>query len=368
MPCSYTKIKRLTAPNTKKIRIKDIAARANVSPGTVDRVLHNRGEVKEETRVKIMAIIDKFGYTPNLLAKSLASRKTHKLAVLIPEADHMNSYWQKPLIGIREASSELKDFNTEVGIFNFNATDEESFKKAVKSVLASKPEGVVFDPLFKETSLDFTEILDALHIPYVYIDVNLEKGNNLAYFGQEAERSGYAAAKLMSFMVRESETILVVKLADRKAISRHLNLREHGFRRFFTEKKSNNLPSILSVEIDMLNSDEPDITLHTFFNTQKNIKGIFVPNSRVYKVARYLEKNLKTNIALIGYDIIDENLYFLEKEVIDFIISQKPEDQGYKGLMALFNYIHKNKVDHKINYSPIDIIMKENIDYYKNFK
>ena len=47
--------------SSNKIRIKDIAQLANISPGTIDRVLHNRGEVKEETRNKILKIIDELG-------------------------------------------------------------------------------------------------------------------------------------------------------------------------------------------------------------------------------------------------------------------------------------------------------------------
>ena len=57
----------------KSIRIKDIALRAGVSIGTVDRVLHKRGEVSEETQQKIQQIIDELDYRPNLLASSLAS-------------------------------------------------------------------------------------------------------------------------------------------------------------------------------------------------------------------------------------------------------------------------------------------------------
>ena len=353
--------------DSKKIRIKDIATHAKVSSGTVDRVLHNRGEVKEETRKKVLSVINKFGYTPNLLAKSLASRKIHSIAAIIPDASDNNPYWNKPLIGLREASAEVKDFNTEVTIFTFNATDESSFRKVMKEVLDKKPEGVVFDPVFKEASLDFIEILDALNIPYVYIDIDLDKGNNLAYFGQDAERSGYAAAKLMHYALQKSSVILVVKLADRKAITRHLNLREQGFNRYFKEKYPDAQPTVISVEIDLLEQSEPHNSLNKIFREGKNIGGIFVPNSRVFKVAEFLESAGMNDIVLIGYDLIEKNIHFMEKEVIDFIISQKPEEQGYKGLMALFNYIHKKRVETKINNSPIDIIMKENIDYYKNF-
>ena len=67
----------------QKIRIKDIAEKAGVSIGTVDRVIHNRGQVKEETRQRIKNIIDTMEYTPNLFAKSLSMKKNFKIGVII---------------------------------------------------------------------------------------------------------------------------------------------------------------------------------------------------------------------------------------------------------------------------------------------
>jgi LacI family transcriptional regulator len=87
-----------------KTRIKDIAKMANVSVGTVDRVLHNRGEVSLETRKQVMSIVDQLGYTPNLIAKSLALKKNHEIAVLIPSSANDNPYWDMPLSGIKQAN------------------------------------------------------------------------------------------------------------------------------------------------------------------------------------------------------------------------------------------------------------------------
>ena len=58
-----------------KIRIKDIAALAGVSTGTVDRVLHNRGEVSQKSREKIEKILTELNYQPNIYATALASKK-----------------------------------------------------------------------------------------------------------------------------------------------------------------------------------------------------------------------------------------------------------------------------------------------------
>ncbi len=74
------------------IRIKDVAERAGVSVGTVDRVLHQRGEVSPETREIVLKIIDELEYSPNLLASTLASSRTHNIAVLIPAATGENQY------------------------------------------------------------------------------------------------------------------------------------------------------------------------------------------------------------------------------------------------------------------------------------
>ena len=102
--------------NSNKLRIKDIAQLAGVSVGTVDRVLHNRGEVKEETKVRIHKIVKELGYTPNIIAKSLASKKTYQIAVLLPGPQHGNPYWEKPLDGISKAAAEIKDFNAVVQV------------------------------------------------------------------------------------------------------------------------------------------------------------------------------------------------------------------------------------------------------------
>jgi len=60
--------------NKKEVSgVKEIARRAKVSIGTVDRVLHNREGVSEKTKTKINKIIQELDYQPNILARRLAS-------------------------------------------------------------------------------------------------------------------------------------------------------------------------------------------------------------------------------------------------------------------------------------------------------
>ena len=52
---------------------------------------------------------------------------------------------------------------------------------------------------------------------------------------------------------------------------------------------------------------------------------------------------------------------------IDFLICQKPERQGFVAANLLFDHLVKKEKVNRENYTPIDIITKENIDYYSSF-
>ena len=68
----------------EKIRIKDIAERAGVSAGTVDRVLHGRPNVSPEARKKVEQALREMDYHPNMYASALAFNKAYHFIVLMP--------------------------------------------------------------------------------------------------------------------------------------------------------------------------------------------------------------------------------------------------------------------------------------------
>ena len=69
-----------------QMRIKDIAAEAGVSPATVSRYLNNRpGQMTEETRARIAAVIARTGYRPRAAARNLRSSRTTLIGVLLAD-------------------------------------------------------------------------------------------------------------------------------------------------------------------------------------------------------------------------------------------------------------------------------------------
>jgi DNA-binding LacI/PurR family transcriptional regulator len=65
--------------------IADIAKKANVSVSTVSYAINGTRTISEETRQRIFAVMNEFGYQPNALARGLASKKSHIIALLYPD-------------------------------------------------------------------------------------------------------------------------------------------------------------------------------------------------------------------------------------------------------------------------------------------
>lgn len=87
--------------------IKDVAARAGVSPSTVSRVVSNHPRISEKTKRQVRLAMEELGYHPNVLARSLAKKSSEAIGVLIPsttEEFFMNPFFPELLRGISEVA------------------------------------------------------------------------------------------------------------------------------------------------------------------------------------------------------------------------------------------------------------------------
>ena len=115
-----------------KVRIKDIAEIANVSVGTVDRVIHKRGEVSAGTRQRIEQLLEQFNYKPHIAARSLALKREIHLAIMMPEAVSDHSFWEMPRQGIRQAVESLGHEQLVLHHFYFDQSDRRGFSAMVE--------------------------------------------------------------------------------------------------------------------------------------------------------------------------------------------------------------------------------------------
>ncbi|PBJ08240.1 D-ribose-binding periplasmic protein precursor [Flavobacterium sp. ACN6] len=306
----------------------------------------------QETVDKVNAIIEEFGYKRNILASNLALNKKFHFAVFLPKSETLE-YWKSQVDGIEKAAVEFSKFGIVLDYFfyDYNLT---SFKESSQKVLEFDCDGLLFAPIFYEDSVRFLNEYQKKNIPVVMIDSNISEGNDHAYVGQDAFQSGYLAGRLISFAVKNERQVLIFKITrEIESTSVYLQ-RIDGFYSYF--KDHNELTNFKFSEVTLKDSRIDQLSLEMF----SGVSSIFVPNSRAYIVAEFLEKNNIKGVRIIGFDLLKENIEYLNKGIIDFLINQRPEDQGYMGINYLYKKLVLQEDVESTNYIPLEIILKEN--------
>ena len=328
-------------------------------------MLHNRGEVAESTKKKILQIINELNYEPNILASTLASKKFATFSTLFPKPPSPDGYWNKPFVGVQKRIAELKQYGVQIQAFSFNQADSKSFVTAAEEILELQPDGVVMAPFFKKEALEFIDKLKKLKIPFVFIDSEIKDAGQLSYIGQDSYQSGLVSGKLLDLILPEGN-ILVIHFAKEMDNQNHLVQREKGFYNWF-EKNEKNVHELYTTDVP--DTDNPKWMEKVEAKIRsKNIKGIFVTNSKVFHIGRLLNTLKLNDIQVIGHDLLKENVECLKNDKVQFLICQRPEEQGYSSVNKLFRSVVQKREIAKENYTSIDIITKENVDYYNEFK
>ncbi len=347
----------------KIVRIKDIALKANVSTGTVDRVLHERGKVSEKVKEKVLKIIKDMNYEPNLMARALGSSKTYTFAALIPDEQH-DAYWHDPKLGIAKAERELKQFGIFIKYYLFNPYKAETFINCAKELSADKIDGIILAPIFYREVLSFLELWKKKNIPFVLFNTQIPDHNPLSYIGQDSYQSGYLAGKLMHYGLPDPCSILIAHFDEDISNAAHLSKKEQGFRNYFVHNHVEQQYSIIKAELNSANFFDFSEKLGNLLENTPDLDGVFVTTSKAFEVAAYFKQRRTKKIKIVGYDLLPKNIHYLNTGNISFLINQNPKGQGYWGINQLADYLVFKKEVPAIKYLPLDIITKENVNYF----
>lgn len=348
----------------KQVRIKDIAEKAGTSIGTVDRVLHNRGEVAEKTREKILKIARELQYQPNILAQALTTKKHYSIATLIPQGNDDNAFWLLHPIGIENAIKDLRPFKVDVKFYFFELHNEADFMMKAREMLADKPEGVIMAPILKKESIQLCNELKGRNIPFILIDTAIENSDCLSFIGEDAYQGGRVAASLIDYGVHPDKDILIVNIAKDLGNTQHLNRRNQGFMSYFLDTGKNRGMKI-TVEIPSTDKVVVEQKMDKIFESNPNIGAVLVSSAKTHVIARYLQSKKDKDIILVGYELTKKNIDFLKKGVIQFLIGQKPIELSEKAVKKLFDYLSTRQIPAKEEFQPVEIINVENVDLVK---
>ena len=346
-----------------KITIHDIARKAGVSAGTVDRVIHNRSGVSENTRKEVLKFIKVLDYQPDVLARALASKKGIRIAAIYPGLKSGKPFWSLPEIGMEKAVAEYRHFGMQLEKYPFELSEPSSFMKQAQKLFKTTSDGIILAPGLMKEAEWFTKKCRSLNIPLIYINSRLDSGDFLSYIGQDSYASGKVAAGLMNEVISKEKVIAIFNIEQHPETQVHINEREMGFIDHSINEYGKSEKSILIFNITNANARSVNADLEKIFSSN-SIAGVYITNSRAYLIAQWLEIHKKYCPVVIGYDLIVENRKMLNKGIISFLISQKPEEQGYKSITTLFNFLVLGRKAEQNQLLPIDILTIENIPYY----
>ena len=348
----------------EKIRIKDIAERAGVSVGTVDRVLHDRPNVSQPAREKVEKALKDMNYQPNVYASALAYNKSYVFYLIIPKHES-EAYWEEIEEGARKCEDVRRDFHIDVEIRYYERSSEESFHEVAEQTIADSPEGVIVVPSGLDVTRNFTDQLHKMGVPFILLDSFMPDLKPLSFFGQDSFCSGFFAAKmLMMIAYKEKEIMLMRQVKDGKVVSKQQDNREVGFRHYMHD----HFPNVKINTLDLpLGGTRPEYikSLEKYFTTHADTHHCITLTSKAHIVGDFLLKTNRRDIQIMGYDMVEKNARCLREGSISFLIAQHAYMQGYNCVETLFRALVLKKKVVPVNYMPIELLMKENVDFYR---
>ena len=352
--------------NGSHIRIKDIAARAGCSIGTVDRVIHKRGKVSEEVQKRILQIMKELNYKPDPSARALASKRTLTLGILLPSFRRVE-FWELPNLGINEAIEHYSEQGFDIHTIKHKYNNKEQFYREGMKMITEPTDGIILSPSSYRESVRLARSYFQHNKPFILIDSDIEGIPALSFIGKNPIQSGQTVARLIHQVTRHIPGRKTVWTLN---ISKNLNqmysflARESGFMSYFAEKHLQDEFGFRTIEMEDNGTQKEIENQMAVLLENSQPHAIYVTGSRVHKIAAAL-KRLKPEKKplLIGHDLIEANRERVMDETIDFLIEEEGRRQGAMAIETMVRHIiYKEKTESK-QMMNLMIYTRENLPY-----
>lgn len=265
-----------------KPTIRDVAKKANVSVSTVSRVINEKGYVHQSTKDIVLKTIEELGFVPNQLARSLTSRSSKIIGVIVPHIGP--SFYGELLEGI-ESQAATSGYKI---MFCATKDDSERELEYLRFFEQYNIEGLIIAANFFNT-----DKLATLKVPIVSVDHILDE--NIPSITSNNVSGGEIGAKVLvengrkNIIVFRGPSFLLTTME--RTIGALNVFKENG----------------LYVEIfdfDLVNPDSALIEQILINNPQ--VDGIFAFSDTLalatMKILKKLKRQIPEDVAIVGYD------------------------------------------------------------------
>ncbi|OQY32483.1 MAG: hypothetical protein B6241_10820 [Spirochaetaceae bacterium 4572_59] len=338
--------------NKTKITLQDIADSLGISRGSVDRALHNRGDINQETREKILSKARELGYVDRHLSQFISLQEERKIAVVIP--DPPGFFFHQLLDGVRQGELESVASGLRLELLSYSQ-DKKNLAAVLRSLYEreiNRPAGVLLVPAYDPELESMLNPEDK--VPLITVNTDVLATNRLCFIGQDLYRSGRLGAELLQKMIHFGEYLCI---SGSPAVWAHSE-RLRGISDFLAN--SNLIQSANTYYCDDI-SDQAEMILKKQLEEQKNLKGILcLTGAATLGAARCIRKYNGPKPVLVGYDQSEELLGYLQQGVVDALISQDVFNQGYYAYKLMVKLIGEGyKPERSFYCTQTDILLKE---------
>ncbi|KGN00572.1 LacI family DNA-binding transcriptional regulator [Clostridium botulinum] len=320
------------------LTIKDISRIAGVGVSTISRVLNNHPDVKDETRKKVLEVIEEVNYIPNNSARNLKRNTSKSIGVLVKGIN--NPFFSKMIKSIEEKIDDKKYSM----ILHYNESSTDDFDAAIELIKEKKLKGLIclggnFDNLDKKQ-------MDNLSVPIVIASSNITSDANKNLFSSvviENEKAAFDAVEYICKLGHKGIGIITTGEEDR-SVGR---LRFQGYKNAIFEngiKFDENL-----VEIGEYTFESGYEAMSRLLDKDLKITAVFVTTDimAIGAAKAILSRGLKIpeDISIVGFDGIDYSKYFHPSLTT---VEQPVENMAEKSIEILLNLINDKKINQHI--------------------
>ncbi|WP_297428409.1 LacI family DNA-binding transcriptional regulator [Clostridium sp.] len=325
-----------------KITIVDVAKKANVSVATVSRVMNGNYPVKEETRKKVLEVIEELKYIPNMQARELTQQKSATIGVVVPSINNM--FFPEVINGI-ESSLKVNSLSLVLVCSN---NDSEEEKTCINNLLSRNVSGIiVIDPSTENIKDKFYNNI-AKQTPLVFVNGHSVSNNISSVVNDEAMGASMALNHLIE---NNHKNILFVRGRD----SYSYDIKEKVYKETMEELRNYNPKNIINIG-NGNSSDTVDNTVNIFLDvlTKSSATAVFACNDLmavgVLNACKKLNINVPKKLSIIGFDnidlskfvepkltTIDQNMFLLGSNAASLLIEKIEYDNLHSKRIILMN-------------------------------
>jgi LacI family transcriptional regulator len=336
------------------VGIKDIARELGISIGTVDRALNGKPDISAATRAKVLELADRLGYTPNLAARYLQSRKPVRISVHLPQ--RIALFWDALREGIREAAAPFAPA-LQVDFRSYRRLGDGDVP-LLEQALADGTNGLIIAPGNPTALAPHLREASRRNIPVVCVVTDAPESPRLLSVSADPFTVGAVAGELMGRFTPGGGQV--------GFFTGWLATQDHADKlRGFVSSLAASSQGLALGPIIEAHDDEREAhrAAREVFRAHPNLKGVYVSTVNSLPVLRAAEEEGRlAKLTVVTTDLFPELVDAIRAGKVAATVYQRPLTQGRVALQALYQFLQqRQRIPASQRVVPY-VVMRSNLD------